>query len=165
MRRILAIGFAAIVIAIASFAPALLQSQVDCVSPGRVYALRMRGIVVDPKGAPIPGAKVSIESNGSVIATTLSNDDGRFSLNGKRGIYTLRVEYPTANQAFDNLSVELHAGTRIRTLLKPGQLRVILGIRYMFCTWVTTSRNEFEYEVRSNNGRWRDSEQKNATQK
>jgi hypothetical protein len=141
------------------------QGIVDCVSPRRVYALRLKGVVIDPTGAPIPNAKLSIEANGKMLGTASSNSDGSFSLKSKPGVYTLKVGLSDAHDVFDPLSVELHSGMSVRTLFRPGQLRVILGIRYMDCTWATTSRKEFEYEIRSNKGRLKESEQNNATQK
>src|SRR6185503_18505058 len=51
----------------------------------------VRGRVLDPNGAVIPGANISVEAKGRTVTTTTSNASGEFSLTLEAGEYLLRV--------------------------------------------------------------------------
>ena len=51
----------------------------------------VRGRVLDPNGAVIPGANISVEVKGRTVTTTTSNASGEFSLTLEAGEYLLRV--------------------------------------------------------------------------
>lgn len=52
---------------------------------------QVRGRVLDPDGAVIPRATISVESKGRLVVTTIANDRGEFSLTLDAGEYLLRV--------------------------------------------------------------------------
>ena len=62
---------------------------------GSVYAGNgqsvVRGRVLDPDGAMIPGATITVESKGRTVMTTTTNAAGEFSLALEAGEYVLRV--------------------------------------------------------------------------
>ena len=65
----------------------------------------LRGRVVDPAGAPLPGATITLlDPNGDEEASAVSGADGRYALNAQPGAYTLRAElngFMTASRSID----------------------------------------------------------------
>ena len=52
----------------------------------------IEGTVVDPQGNPVAGALVKLLKDGSLVASTATDDTGAFTLEAEVGTYTLSVE-------------------------------------------------------------------------
>lgn len=82
----------------------------------------IRGIVRDPNGAAVPGAKVTlIKEATSTLQTTQSGDSGEYNFNNLLvGVYTLQIEAPNFNNMMINdVTVQLNSTTDV-----PVQLQV-----------------------------------------
>src|SRR5258708_17415743 len=93
LRVRLVMACAAVIVCVFLSVPA--YSQVDTGS--------VRGVVKDPAGAVIPGAKVTLTSEDTGLALeTVTSRDGNYSFSpGKVGAYTLEVEFKN-HQNFRN---------------------------------------------------------------
>ena len=133
---------------------------VDCFGQGKAITSRVQGMIVDPTGVPVPGARISLTAEGKPILETRSGSDGRFSLKAPAGQYIFRVDVAP----FAGPEIELDLGKDLASLLHPNSMHVILGLG-SFCPWVTTSDRNLKRETELNKQRLKESTQKNATQK
>ncbi|MGC1159726.1 MAG: carboxypeptidase-like regulatory domain-containing protein [Acidobacteriaceae bacterium] len=126
---------------------------VDCFGQGKMHASRIRGMVFDPTGVPVPGAKVLLTSAERYLAPdakpafqTETDQAGRFFLKAKSGDYVLDVK----SQSFVSPQVQIDLGSDLVGFVHPDNLYVMLGLSGSFCAWVTGSHREFEHEAQLN---------------
>jgi len=113
---------------------------VDCAMQRKLVVPHVKGRVFDPSGAPIPGAEISLKSDGVQNAQSKTDSDGRFELKVPPGSYHLRAEM----RGFEVTTAELEVGRDIANIVHPKALMVILAFGSMNCPWVTTSDKEFK---------------------
>jgi Carboxypeptidase regulatory-like domain len=118
---------------------------IDCVMQGKLVVSRVQGQVVDPNGAPVSDARISLSRDGQETIQSKTDAYGRFKLNVQSGSYTFMAEL----RGFEVTSAELEVGRDIANLFHPTALRVILALPGMNCPWVTTSNKELMRMVRS----------------
>lgn len=93
-------------------------------SPGSVF-----GSVMDESAQPISGAIVSIEANGAVVATTRSDDDGNFVINGLApGSYTIHAKAEDFQQILLGLNISANEAreTNLVLVANPGNISGIV---------------------------------------
>jgi len=134
---------------------------VDCFGQGRVLASRAQGMIVDPTGVPVPGARISLTAEGKPSLETRSGSDGRFLLKAPAGLYIFRVDVAQ----FAGPEIELDLGKDSTSLLHPNSMYVMLGLAGSFCPLVTTSDRMLKRETELNKQRLKESTQNNATPK
>ena len=137
------------------------SAQVDCVQNRTSKVSDIQGVVVDPFGIAVPAATVTAWDQNGHVASTQTNAVGRFSIRTSKGKY----EFKASMHAFEDGKVELIVRRNVFSSLRHEQLYVILGLAGSYCSWVTTSDKDFEYNIRANKKRSKEFEQKNATQK
>jgi hypothetical protein len=138
-----------------------LPAQVDCVSPAPIQVAHVRGQVFDFSGTPVPGAPLSLSTPGEKSSQTTTNAKGNFDFHVHAGTYVLESQLGP----LEAKNIELIVGKDLVNSIHPKELIVILGLRYSFCSWATTSHREFKDEISSNNKRIEEAAKKNATQK
>jgi hypothetical protein len=126
-----------------------------------MYLSRIDGQVVDSDGAVLPDAIVTLRDGDRTVGTTRTDLAGAFSLKAPQGVYQLLVE----RQYFDTLHLEVHLGSDAYHLVRPSYLHVVLAIRWLSCTWATTSNREFKQEIQRYKTRIPRSSEIYATQK
>jgi hypothetical protein len=75
--------------------------------------------------------------------------------------YELHVQ----SQYFRAIPLKVHVGIDMHSVFHSGELRWIIEIAELNCSWATTRVAEFEKEIRLNNERLKRDREKNATQK
>jgi Carboxypeptidase regulatory-like domain len=142
-------------------APPFVLGQVDCVQNHRLSTARISGQVVDPFGVSLPNARISLTNLSGRSFETQTDADGRFRLSAASGEY--KFEASLLN--FQVARVDVSLGRDAWKTFRPTDLHVILGFVSLYCSWVTTSKREFDYNVRANIKRSKETAQTNATQK
>jgi hypothetical protein len=137
------------------------QGQVDCVQNHRLSIARISGQVVDPFGVAVPNARISLTNLSGSKFETQTDAGGRFRLSAATGDYRFEAKLPN----FQTAIVEISLDRDVWDTLRPVDFHVILGLFGLYCPWVTTSKKEFEYNIRANIMRSKESAQTNATQK
>jgi len=133
---------------------------VDCFGQPNVLAARARGVIVDPTGVPLSGALVTMTGEGGSNFETKSDSDGHWSLMAPPGHYIFRVKM----DAFAGPEIGLDIHRDVTNIIRPKELKVLIGLQGMFCPWVTTNDAKFKYEIAENKKRLEESAKKNATQ-
>jgi hypothetical protein len=118
---------------------------IDCVMQRKLVVSRVQGQVIDPNGAPVSDARISLSRGGQETIQSKTDAVGRFKLNVPSVSYTFMAEL----RGFEVTTAELEVGRDIANLFHPTALRVILALPGMNCPWVTTSNKELEQMVRS----------------
>jgi hypothetical protein len=154
---ILRVGFPVLLVSVGSS----VSAQVDCIGQPIVHLVHLRGRVFDAIGAVIPSIRLKLTQNDRVVAETTSDENGHFDFKAQPGRYELQVQ----SQYFRAIPLTVHVGTDLRGILHPGELRWVLEITGLNCSWATTSVAEFEKEIRLNNERLKRDTAKYATQK
>jgi len=134
---------------------------IDCVGQSKIHVAHLRGWVFDPTGVAVPSVNLILKRGDRVVAQTTSDDNGRFDLKIPSGEYELHV----LSQHFRAIPLTVHVGTDVHSFLHPGELRWILDLAGMNCSWATTSVAAFQKEIRRFNERLERDTEKNATQK
>lgn len=134
---------------------------VDCVGQPPVHVAHLRGSVFDPTGVVIPNVNLTLKRGDTVVAQTASDRNGRFDLRLPSGKYELSVQ----SEKFRAIPLKIHVGFDVHSLLRPGELRWILEVTGMNCSWATTRVAVFEKEIRVFNERLKKDKQSNALQK
>jgi hypothetical protein len=134
---------------------------IDCVGQSRVHIAHLRGWVFDPTGVVIPNVNLTLNRGDRVVAQTTSDENGRFDFKVSSGEYELRVQ----SQHFRAIPLKVHVGIDLHSLYHPGELRWILELAGMNCSWATTSVAEFEKEIRRFDERLKNDVENNARHK
>jgi hypothetical protein len=92
---------------------------------------------------------------------TTSDKNGRFDFKVPSGEYELRVQ----SKYFRAIPLTVHVGTDMHSLFHSGELRWILELAGMNCSWATIDIAAFEKEIRLFNERLKRDTENNATQK
>ena len=150
-----------IAVLLAALSSAAGAQIVDCVSPNKIYVSHAKGRVFDFNGVPVPDAALTLSAEGRQPAETKTDTAGRFDFRVPAGEYTLSGEVGP----LEATEIRLVVGKDLWNTVRPKNLIVIFGIRWMFCSWATTNEQEYRYEINSNRKRIEESAQRNATQK
>ena len=96
---------------------------VALVFPSLCWA-NLRGKVLDPSGAKIPGARITLYGpSGRLASWTTTDQQGEFSIAGvKPGTYELVVEFPDMNTARRAVTVRPDISQKIEILLQLGSI-------------------------------------------
>ena len=90
--------------------PRITEARGAVVRTALVFPGRLEGMVTDERGAPLPGAAVSVQ--GSDLLFAVSDREGRYSLNDLRpGAYLVRAQHPGHLASKRTLVQVLPAGT------------------------------------------------------
>jgi hypothetical protein len=105
------------------FAGAILLCLAPTLVCGQSNRGRISGVVTDPSGASVPGAKITVENVGTHAERTLtSNGEGSYAATDiEPGIYSVKVEAPnfvTVNR--ERIQVEVGNDLKLDFQLKPG---------------------------------------------
>jgi len=108
---------------------------------------RVQGSVFDSLGQPIPSVEVSLKSEGKVVATTTTDDAGRFSVSASPGKYDLYANARNFEPGFAQVDV----GRDLVGVLRPTHLWMILDVGEELADQcpgtTTTSCREFDKAV------------------
>ena len=126
------------------------QAQIE--APRPYHLARLRGVFVDAKGNPIPGAAVTLDRDDKVMYSTRTNSAGRFEIKHVSGRYWLHVQM----KGYSMVSREVIVGVEAVTYLRGGTLYVIAGPGACSddCSSVFTSKSHFDHAIRRNTGHY-----------
>jgi hypothetical protein len=113
---------------------------IDCVGQPMVHVAHLHGRVFDPTGVVIPNINLILNRGNSVVAQTTSDENGRFDIEVPSGEYELHVQ----SQHFRAIPLKIHVGIDIHSLFHHGELRWILELAGMNCSWATRNGAAFE---------------------
>jgi outer membrane receptor protein involved in Fe transport len=83
----------------------------------------LQGIVCDQTGAPIPRAEVTLREGGAVVARTVTDEDGRFLMDGVINASTILFVQAQGFAQFENKLALIQAGsTELKITLAPAPL-------------------------------------------
>jgi len=140
--------------------PCFGYAQTGCVSAANLTVPTFQGRLSDIAGNPVSGAVVTLESNNGSQFKATTRANGQFRLDAPPGKYKLLAFYPS----FQSISTTLTVGPNT-TASQESTLYIILGLQGSYCSFITTSKKEFDNIIRANKKRLKESAQKNATQK
>jgi hypothetical protein len=147
IQKILVIGIAVLILQ----SPLAARSQgiVDCVQNHKLKVGKISGLVVDPFGVAIPTSFVSATDQNGHEFTTHTDSQGEFALQVSSGNYRLKSQL----NGLESSQVDLVIGRNFWRISQPKRLYVVLGLAGIYCPWVTTSKQDFEYNIRANKER------------
>ena len=126
-----------------------LTAQVDIPKPERLT--HVEGVIVDPKGHPVPDIEVSLARADTVtgVLNTRTDRSGAFHFDHVKGEYIFRVVRSTYAPAERAIVVT----DEIVTALERKKLYVVLGPGACqdACSAVLTSKKDFDKAIRKNN--------------
>jgi len=124
----------------------LLNAQVDIPGPERLT--HVQGLVVNDTGHAMADLPVTLVRDDKVAYQTRTDASGRFRFDHVTGQYTFKV----ARSQFAPASREIVVTDEVVTALERKKLYVILGPAQCedACSWVLTSKREFDRELRKN---------------
>jgi Carboxypeptidase regulatory-like domain len=118
--------------------------------PGPYHLARVRGVFVDAKGNPIPGAAVTLTQDDKVRFSTKTDRAGRFEIKHTSGRYSFHINM----KGYSSVSREVIVGEEALTYLHSETLYVIAGPGACSddCSSVFTSKSKFDQAIRRNTG-------------
>jgi hypothetical protein len=122
------------------------DAQVDVPGPERLT--HVRGVIVNDSGHPMANLPVTLVKDDKVAYQTKTDSSGRFQFDHISGQYTFKV----ARSQFAPASQEIVVTDEVVTALERKSLYVILGPGQCqdACSWVLTSKKDFDRELRKN---------------
>jgi carboxypeptidase family protein len=123
-------------------------AQAQIAPPAPYHLAHLRGVFVDAKGNPIPGAAVTLDRDDRVFYSTTTDAAGRFEIKRASGRYWLHVN----KQGYSTVGREVIVGVEVLTYLHSATLYVIAGPGACSddCSSVFTSRSKFDRAIRRN---------------
>jgi hypothetical protein len=138
------------------------RGQYDCIGQRRLFVSRIQGVVLDPMGKPIPGAVLTLSPTGGKKLETTSDSVGRFRFTSSSGDFEITAKALGFRDAWAPVEV----GHDLRTLFRPGTIRMVLGVGMDGpCPPVTSAKREYRESIAEYNNRHQEEAKKNATQK
>jgi hypothetical protein len=139
-----------ILIVVSPLEMAATAASAQVTAPAPYHLARLRGVFVDEKGNPIPGAAVTLDQDDKVRYSTKTDRTGAFEIKHVTGHYRLRVNM----EGYSPLSREVIVGVEALTYLHSDTLYVIAGPGGCSddCSTVLTSKGKFEQAIRRNTG-------------
>ena len=121
------------------------RAQPDVPKP--IHLFHLRGVVVNPKGEPVPNADVTLLRDDKEAFSTQTDGAGRFDFEHVDGHFLFRVKTAKYSVAARNVVVEFEMSALRRTTLY-----VILGPGACSddCSSVFTRKSEFDQAIRRN---------------
>ncbi len=131
-------------VALVSAAGVAVRAQIE--APRPYHVSRLRGLYVDYKGNPIPGATVTLDQDDVVKYSTQTDRAGRFEIRHALGRYSLHVD----KKGYSTVDRQVVVGLEAVTYLHGSTLYVIAGPGACTddCSTVFTSRGKFEKAIR-----------------
>jgi hypothetical protein len=116
-------------------------------APKPIHLVHLRGVVVNPKGQPVPNADVSLLRDDAVAFSTHTDGAGRFAFEHVEGHFLFRVKTPDYSIAARNVVVEFEISA-----VRRSTLYVVLGPGACSddCSSVFTSKSDFDRVIRRN---------------
>jgi hypothetical protein len=126
------------------------RAQIEVPKP--YHLARLRGVFVDAKGNPIPGAAVTLDRDDKVMYSTKTNSAGKFEIKHAWGRYWLHVQM----KGYSTVGREVIVGVEALTHLHIGTLYMIAGPAACSddCSSVFTSKSRFDHAIRRNTGHY-----------
>jgi hypothetical protein len=111
------------------------------------HLAHLRGIFVDAKGNPIPGAEVTLDRGDKVIYSTRTDGSGRFAIKHVSGHYRLHVE----EKGYAQVNRQVIVGLEAEAYLHGSTLYMVAGPGACAddCSSVFTSKSKFEQAIRA----------------
>jgi len=133
---------AAIILATTTAAHAQLEA------PAPFHLSHLRGVFVDAKGNPIPGAAVTLNRDDKVVGSTTTDRAGNFEIKH----VTCRCWLHIHKKGYSPVSREVLVGVEALTYLHNSTLYVIAGPVACSddCSSVFTSKSKFDQAIRKN---------------
>ncbi|MGB6742897.1 MAG: carboxypeptidase-like regulatory domain-containing protein [Terracidiphilus sp.] len=124
------------------------QAQIEV--PGPYHLAHVRGVFVDAKGNPIPGAAVTLDQDDNVLYSTKTDRAGRFEIKHASGLYWLHVNM----KGYSPVGREVIVGVEALMYLHSETLYVIAGPGACSddCSSVFTSKSKFNQAILRNTG-------------
>lgn len=129
-----------------SYGAGRLIAQVDVPGPERLT--HVRGLIVNDAGHPMANLPVTLIRDNKVAYQTKTDASGSFLFDHVSGRYTFSV----ARSQFAPVSQDIVVTDEVVTALERKRLYVILGPGQCqdACSWVLTSKKDFDRELRKN---------------
>jgi hypothetical protein len=117
-------------------------------APAPYHLSHLRGLFVDARGNPIPGAAVTLDQNDKVVDLTRTDRTGKFEIRHVSGRYWLHVDM----KGYSTVSREVIVGLEALTYVRSSTLYVIAGPAACSddCSSVFTSKSKFEHALHRN---------------
>jgi Carboxypeptidase regulatory-like domain len=135
------------VLAITAFLPGVGIAARAQISADPPYHLsHLRGMFVDAKGKPIPGAAVTLDQDDKVKYSTQTDRSGRFEIKHVIGHFWLHVD----KKGYSTVGRQVVVGLEALTYLRGSTLYMIAGPGACTddCSKVFTSKDKFEDAIR-----------------
>lgn len=119
-------------------------------APAPYHLARVRGVFVDAKGNPIPGAAVTLDQNDKALYSTKTDRAGKFEIKHASGRYWLHINM----KGYSTVNREVIVGVETLMYLHSEPLYVIAGPGACSddCSSVFTSRSKFDQAISRNTG-------------
>ena len=129
------------------FGAGTLNAQLDIPGPERLA--HVRGLIVNDAGHPMANLSVTLVRDNKVAFQTKTDPSGRFLFDHVSGQYTFKVP----RSQFAPASQEIVVTDEVVTALERKRLYVILGPGQCqdACSWVLTSKKDFDRAIRKMN--------------
>ena len=104
---------------------------------------RLQGTVYGPSGVALPQMVIQVLQDGTVMATTHTDNKGRFAFVAAPGKYVLRVQFLESKSLELNVKVAHHV-----EFFRSARIRMVLGLSGTRCSFASTSAKQFKNEMK-----------------
>jgi hypothetical protein len=122
------------------------EAAMPCASPPELKLSRIQGTVYGPSGVPISKILIQATQNGKIVATTQTDDRGRFEIKVALGSTNVHVQY-LGYKSMD-LNVRIGHGRGFHA----ARIRIVLGLSGARCNFATTSSRELKKAIKRYQG-------------
>jgi hypothetical protein len=123
-------------------------AQAQIAAPRPYHLAHVRGVFVDAKGNPIPGAAITLAKDDKVMYSTRTDRAGRFEIKHVTGRYRLHLD----RTGYAMVDRQVIVGLEAATYLHGSTLYMIAGPGACSddCSKVFTSKGKFDQAIREN---------------
>jgi Carboxypeptidase regulatory-like domain len=104
---------------------------------------RLQGTVFGPSGVPVPQIVIQALQDGAVMATTHTDDKGKFAFAAAPGKYVLHIQFLGSKSLDLNVRIAHHV-----EFFRSARIRMVLGLSGTRCSFATTSNKQFKNEMK-----------------
>jgi hypothetical protein len=104
---------------------------------------RLQGTVYGPSGVAVPQITIQALQDGVVMATTHTDDKGKFAFTAAPGKYVLHIQFLESKSLELNVKVAHHV-----EFFRSARIRMVLGLSGTRCSFASTSAKQFKNEMK-----------------